>query len=548
MKEEQGPGVLALRTMRNTRRRNRIADIEWFEALYRVYITAIAGGGTVLFLSGLVSDEKINASGYTDLAQHGPAALGMFAAVVVFLGLRSGANGGPLAVEAPEVTIVLMSPVPYSRVLRHPAVQRLRTSAFMGALAGAVAGQLLSRRVDTGSFLTFAIAGAVYGACVGSLFISGALLAHGLKITRPIVTAIGTILLAWQAWVLTQSLAVGVGPFDSLGSIVLAEPVINFQRIITVLVVGAFAAWGVMLSSRLSLEALARRSSLVAQLHFAVTLQDLRTVVLLRRQLSQEHMRQKPWFRLRRRRWVPVVVRRGAHSLAHFPLRRIGRMAILIISATACQVTVFRGTTPAVIASGLLLFIFGLDIIEPLSQEVDQPDRTDSLPVHRGLLMTQHLIAPLLALIPFVLIGMATAYVFEPHPATLAMAALVGVPAALAGVAGAAINAVKGAPDPVGGAFEGLAMPPEMSGMTTMLRAVFPPLITIVGSVPIVAAKVARDNGQNVFAATTRASIGACIMVGFVVSWVHQRDAIHKWWRELLANSKTQTANRTRSS
>ncbi|MCX6526407.1 MAG: hypothetical protein NTU52_00240, partial [Actinobacteria bacterium] len=392
---------------------------------------------------------------------------------------------------------------------------------------GAVAGQLLSRRVDTGSFLTFAIAGAVYGACVGSLFISSALLAHGLKIARPIVTAIGTILLAWQAWVLTQSLAVGIGPFDSLGSIVLAEPVINFQRIITVSVVVALAAWGVMLSSRLSLEALARRSSLVAQLHFAVTLQDLRTVVLLRRQLSQEH---------------------GAHSLAHFPLRRIGRMAILVISATACQVTVFRGTTPAVIASGLLLFIFGLDIIEPLSQEVDQPDRTDSLPVHRGLLMTQHLIAPLIALIPFVLIGMATAYVFEPHPATLAMAALVGVPAALAGVAGAAINAVKGAPDPVGGAFEGLAMPPEMSGMTTMLRAVFPPLITIVGSVPIVAAKVARDNGQNVFAATTRASIGACIMVGFVVSWVHQRDAIHKWWRELLANSKTQTANRTRSS
>ncbi|MCX6528254.1 MAG: hypothetical protein NTU52_09795, partial [Actinobacteria bacterium] len=273
MKEEQGPGVLALRTMRNTRRRNRIADIEWFEALYRVYITAIAGGGTVLFLSGLVSDEKINASGYTDLAQHGPAALGMFAAVVVFLGLRSGANGGPLAVEAPEVTIVLMSPVPYSRVLRHPAVQRLRTSAFMGALAGAVAGQLLSRRVDTGSFLTFAIAGAVYGACVGSLFISVALLAHGLKIARPVVTAIGTILLAWQAWVLTQSLAIGVGPFDSLGSLVLAEPVINIQRIITVLVVVAFAAWGVMLSSRLSLEALARRSSLVAQLHFAVTLQ-----------------------------------------------------------------------------------------------------------------------------------------------------------------------------------------------------------------------------------------------------------------------------------
>ena len=540
-------GVVALRAMRNTRRRNRIADIEWFEALYRVYITAIAGGSAVLFLSGLVSDEKLNASGYADLAQHGPAALGLFAALVVFLGLRSGANGGPLAIEAPEVTIVLMSPVPYSRALRHPAIQRLRTSTFMGGLAGAIAGQLLSRRVETGSFLTFTVAGAIYGACVGSLFITSALLVHGLKISRSVVTAIGTMLVAWQAWVLTQSLAIGVGPFDSLGSIVLAEPVINFQRIITVFVVIVLAGWGVILSSRLSLEALARRSSLVAQLHFAVTLQDLRTVVLLRRQLSQEHMRQKPWFRLRRRRLVPIVVRRGVHSLAHFPLRRIGRMALLAMSAAACQVAVFRGTTPTVVASGLLLFVLGLDIIEPLSQEVDQPDRTDSLPINRGLLMTQHLIAPFVALIPFVLIGMATAYILEPHPATLGMAALVGIPAALAGVAGAAINAVKGAPDPVGGAFEGLAMPPEMSGMTTMLRAVFPPLIAIVGSVPIVAAKVASDNGENVFADTTRASLGACIMVGFVISWVHQRDAIHKWWRELLANSKAQTANRTRS-
>lgn len=104
--------------------------------------------------------------------------------------------------------------------------------------------------------MTFTIAGAVYGACVGSLFISSALLAHGLKIARPIVTAVGTILIAWQAWVLTQSLAVGVGPFDSLGSIVLAEPVINFQRIITVSIVIAFTAWGVMLSSRLSLRLL----------------------------------------------------------------------------------------------------------------------------------------------------------------------------------------------------------------------------------------------------------------------------------------------------
>ena len=48
-----------------------------------------------------------------------------------------------------------------------------------------------------------------------------------------------------------------------------------------------------------ALEALARRSALVAQLRFAVTMQDLRTVVLLRRQLNQEQARRHPWLRLR---------------------------------------------------------------------------------------------------------------------------------------------------------------------------------------------------------------------------------------------------------
>ena len=48
---------------------------------------------------------------------------------------------------------------------------------------------------------------------------------------------------------------------------------------------------GVCMLQQTSLDALARRSSLVAQLRFAVTMQDLRTVILLRRQLNQEQTR-----------------------------------------------------------------------------------------------------------------------------------------------------------------------------------------------------------------------------------------------------------------
>ena len=35
------------------RKRHRLGDIEWFEAAYRVYLVALFGGGTVLWLSGL---------------------------------------------------------------------------------------------------------------------------------------------------------------------------------------------------------------------------------------------------------------------------------------------------------------------------------------------------------------------------------------------------------------------------------------------------------------------------------------------------------------
>ena len=54
-----------------------------------------------------------------------------------------------------------------------------------------------------------------------------------------------------------------------------------------------------LLAGHLRVEPLVRRGDLVSQLHFAVTMQDLRTVVLLRRQLRGEQPRTRPWFGLR---------------------------------------------------------------------------------------------------------------------------------------------------------------------------------------------------------------------------------------------------------
>ena len=532
-------GVDALRAMRNQRRRHRVADMEWFEALYKVYIAAFLGGSAILFLSGLSTDTPLTTQQMTNLLAHTPHAVGLIAAVVVFIGLRSGANGGPIAVEEPEVRHVLLAPLDHAAVLRHPAIQRLRTFAFAGAIAGGTANQLLGRRVPNApSLVVFAMWGAIAGALLGMLFIIAALIVHGLGFARWMATALATVLAGWQV-IVTFNASHIAGPFDTIGSISLWWSRHSYIDIVGVVAILVLAIFAIALAGRLSLEALSRRSSLVSQMKFAVTLQDIRTVVLLRRQLSQEHMRVKPWVKVPKALRKDVVIGRGFRSMAHFPLRRVIRMKLLTMTGAAALVAAWRGTTPAVVVAGLMFFIVGLDAVEPLSQEVDQPDRTDALPHDRGLLMVKHLAVPALFMFPFLLAGVFVAYVAEPHTSTLMYSVLLGIPALLGGVAGAAINAVKGAPDPAGGATQGLAMPPEVAGMTTMVRAVWPPAVAVIASLPVLATRHGFETGIDMLGNTLRAAGGVVILLILVGGWVRQRDAIHVWFRNIQKAGST---------
>jgi len=536
-------GIQALRAMRTERRKNRVADMDWFEALYRVYISAFLGGGAILFLSGILGDKPITGQDLSNVVNHTPHAVGLITSLIVFIGLRSGANGGPIAVEEPEVRHVLLSPVPHSAVLRHPAIQRLRTFAFMGAITGATANQLLSRRIPTSgaSLVAWALWGAIAGAIMGLLFVNAALVIHGLHAPRFLSTALGTVLVGWQVAVTFGDTNIA-GPFDFVGSISrwwLDGP--QVQDIAAIVVVALLAGAAVMLAGRLSLEALSRRSALVSQMKFAVTLQDVRTVVLLRRQLSQEHMRVTPWVKVPPALRRDVIVGRGFRSLMHFPLRRIFRMTLLTMTAAAALVAAWRGTTPAIVVAGIAMFVVGLDAVEPLSQEVDQPDRTDALPIERGLLMTKHLIVPAIAMFPFFLSGVVVAYLLEPRVSTIGYAIVIGIPAALAGVAGASINAVKGAPDPVGGANAGLALPPEMSGMGTLLRAAFPPAISILGCMPVIVLQRSLNSSPDPLSVTVRTSLGVLLVLGLVAGWVRQRDAIGAYFRNITQQAASAT-------
>ena len=113
--------------LRRRRKRHRLGDIEWFDAAYRVYLVALFGGGTVLWISSSIADETVGADTVANVAKNGPALIGIITALAFMAALRSGAQGGPLALEAPDVTYVMLSPVDRVRALLRTAMTAVRT-------------------------------------------------------------------------------------------------------------------------------------------------------------------------------------------------------------------------------------------------------------------------------------------------------------------------------------------------------------------------------------------------------------------------------------
>ena len=400
---EVSPEVL--RDLRRDRRRRRVAGIEWFEALYRAYLTGGIGIMAVLFLSSAVGDDPLSPSSVDDVRRLAPALVGVVAAVVAAVGLRAGSRGGPLALEKAEVTHVLLAPVDRRRALLVPALRQVRFAAFAGAVAGAIAGQLASRRLP-GTLLPWAASGAVAGLLIGLLGYGAGYLACGWRLPRWVATLAGAGLIAWAAadaaWEVPS-------PFRAIGALGIWPLEHQWWALVAIPVVAAIVVVGLFRLGRLSLEAAERRSALVGQLRFAATVRDLRTVMVLRRQLVQEQHRMRPWVRLPGRP-RHTIWRRDLHGILRFPAVRLARMAALTAVAAVALHIAYHDTAPAAVIAGLALYLVGLDAIEPLAQEIDQADRASAIPKERGLLLLHHLPAPAVLLALFAVIGGAIGY------------------------------------------------------------------------------------------------------------------------------------------
>jgi hypothetical protein len=556
----------ALADLRRTRRERRLGDLEWFDLAYRVYLAAIFGGGAVIVISDFVGDAELTANAVARVFDRGPSLLGLMAVLAVAMGMRSGAGGGPVSVESADVQHLLLAPVARHQVLTRPLVQRLRSVAFAAAIAGAIAGQLAAQRLP-GSPAAWAASGALAAAACGALFVASATVAHALALPRVLATALAAALVGVQlATIITRT----AGPGDPFGHLAMqgggdhdgfGDPgttaAMAGAAVFTALLVGVALA----MVGGLRIDPLVRRGELVSQLRFAVTMQDLRTVVLLRRQLREELARNQPWFGQRRAgstavdrpttgtggatitgaRSSPsqhhrplagparVAWRRGWRSLARTPMSRLVRMATVAAAAGVAASAVLEGTTPAVVVLGVMLFVLGLDVLEPLSQEIDHPARTDALPVERAVLHLGLLSAPLVALVPLALIGAAVVVAFDPArwPAALALA----VPVTWLGAAGSVVNVVRDAPSRATG--ESVMLPPEFAGFSTAVRTLLPVLISMLATVPVVAMRADPSIDTGV-----RSLIGCALALTALGWWIRRRDQWRDQWTAAISGAK----------
>lgn len=513
--------------LRRARRRQRVAAIHWVDAMYQVYITGVVAIIALLTLSSVIGDEKVEPGTVADVIRHGPAVLGALAAIAIFTGLRSGSRGGPIALEAPDVRHVLLAPIDRGVALQGPALRQLRFLTFVGLAVGAGVGQLALRRLP-GNGLAWMAWSALFGAVVLWIYFGSALMASGLRVPRWLATVVGGLLVVWSVLDVLESVdGLPAAPTTTIGQLPLWPLETNLWGLVGPVLALLLVGVGLAVASGVSLEAAERRTNLVGQLRFAVTLQDLRTVLVLRRQLAQERPKSRPWIPALRKGPVRFpVFRRGVRSVMRWPLSRILRVVALAVVAGFALRGVWTGTTPLLAVAGIALWIAALDAAEPLGQEVDHPGRTDGFPIERSRLHLAHL--PLIGIVSVLtgLIAAAVAAVPVGDSVPVGVAVVTAVAAGLLAGAGAVVSVIQGAPDAV----DVLSMSaPEIAGSRTVVRTAWPPVLAIVGTLPMLAGRAAEQGVSDPppAAAAGQALGGILVLVVLFVGWVRFRDDIH---------------------
>jgi len=468
-----------LRALRRARRARHFQEEDLIDALYKSYLTIIGVGVAIFYLAPVLGERGASADLLRQIREHGAAVAGVAVAGVTALGLRSGSRGGPLALESADIAHVLLAPVSRGTALRAAARQQVRGVLYAGSFIGAVLGCLASLRLS-GALWEWVLAAVGFSVAVGLIAWGSALIGSGLRISRGVATITGVLLVIWSG----ADVAAGttLSPGAQVGRIAIApltwSPLAVFGAALAV----ATALVGLAVVGGSSIEAAQRRAGLVGQLRFAATVQDVRTAMVLHRQLSQEESRLRPWWRVR-----PTVPGRPAwyrdwQGLARWPGVRFVRSVVLGAVAGLALAAVWEGATALVLVAGVALYFVGLDAAEGLGQETDHLDLPRGLPRPWGDVVLAHLVVPA-CWCAVVLLGTASvAFAVTGSTELLGVFAVAFVPAAAATsvAAGASLALATPSPD-IGLGFGGMQ---ELGPLLLLLRQVFPPVVVTVGLVP----------------------------------------------------------------
>ncbi|MFI5028023.1 MAG: hypothetical protein ACHQCF_03460 [Solirubrobacterales bacterium] len=504
-----------MRDMRAARRRRYLAGLDAMEVLYRVYVCAIFGGWGLALLAGAIADAPLKGAEVDWLSQHAPGILGLGTALAVAIGLRLGARGGPLAIEAADVQYVLLAPIDRGSVLRGPALRQLRAAGLFGAVAGLIVANFALRRLP-GSALAWLAALAAFGAAVPLLVLAGALLASGRRIRPPIALLASFALVAWS--ISDLLLGTTTSPMTMLGDLATLPLQDGAERLLSVVALAlvGIAVWSAAASiGGLSLQAARRRAALAAQLRFAAAVRDVRTVVLLRRQLASEQPRRRPWLTLHPSlvsRWP--VWRRGWQSILRWPAVRVGRVVVIAVMAGLCMAGAWGGTTPLLAVAGPLLLIAALDAVEPFAQEIDHPTRRDLLPMAPDRLARRHLLAPTIVMAGVTFIALATMALLSSPRVSAPALALVLAPTATLLLASAALSASN---DPYA-----YILAPQLGYVQAGLPVA---LAVIAPAVPVLLAREAERRQASPLGVTVGVEIMLSVVAAAAIWWLGRRNA-----------------------
>ncbi len=510
----------ALSELRGARRRRHMRGMDKSDLAYRAYVTIVFGLFGFFVALGAVDEAPIGDNTVRWLTSHGGQWIGLGIATVVAAALRSGANGGPLTIDDVDAHHLLLSPLSRHDVLDRPVRKLFLASAGAAGVLGAAAGELGARRMP-GTKVEWVFGATLAGILVGTLAVGCALVISGNRKRGPVVTAGWMVIVGWS--VADVWLNIDTSPLSYLGRIAIWPLAGELVHLAAILIVAAVAVIGYRAVVGVSVERILRRAVLVRQIRFALSQQDLRSLILLRRQLAFEAPRRRPLVNFKLRRIAPrfPVFIRDLRSYMRWPTRRITRVMGLSVATGLSVAGLWHGTTVLIAGAGVLLYLISLEVVEPYGQEVDHPSVMETAPLETGRILIEHLIGAAVAMIPiwFIVTGAA----FAASRSADLLGAMLGatVPVAMVSVGAGAMSIQR-----VGSSETAMAVPPELAGPQVLYKLLWPPALATAGIIPVLIGRQAFRDGNPVMSPTINAGIFVVILGGLVFGWIRFRDGI----------------------